>query len=83
MRNFIKLNIYEYLLLIHKQKILAAILLAIRANTEEIKPMIDDLKTSFFGMLPCHICQTLDVRIFYFLKLDKNSLIYFPCVRYD
>ena len=83
MRNFIKLNIYEYLLFIAKQKILAVIFLAIRANTEEIKPMIDNFKTSFFGKFPCHICQTLEVRIYCFLKLDKNSLIYFPCVRYD
>ena len=56
------------------QKNLTVIFLAVRANTEEIKPVIYNLKTSFFGKLPCHICQTLEVRIYYFFALCTNQM---------
>ena len=56
------------------QKKLAAFLLAIRANTKKIKPMIDNLKTGFFGKLPCHISQTLKVRVYDFFAMRTNQV---------
>ena len=56
------------------QKNLAVIFLAVRANTEEIKPVIYNLKTSFFGKLPCHICQTLKVGVYDFFTVDTNQV---------
>ena len=55
-------------------KKLAAFLLAIRTNAKKIKPMVDNLKPGFFGKLPCHVSQTLKVRVYDFFAVGTNQV---------